>query len=88
VKRNRILNLITIAAMVMPNIAFAQGHAKARPTPAAQGNAEAIKAAELKEFLYFVASDEMEGRNTPSRGLDATAKFIATNLTKWGLKAG
>jgi hypothetical protein len=86
VKRNRILNLIAIAAIVMPNAAFAQAHAKARPAPAAQGNAEAIKAAELKDFLYFVASDEMEGRNTPSRGLDNTAKFIATNLTKWGLK--
>lgn len=26
------------------------------------------------------------GRNTPSRGLDLTAKFIATNLSTWGLK--
>jgi hypothetical protein len=88
VKRNRILNLIAIAAMVMPNITFAQGHAKAKPAPEAQGNAQAIRAAELKDFLYFVASDEMEGRNTPSRGLDTTAKFIATNLSMWGLKPG
>jgi Zn-dependent M28 family amino/carboxypeptidase len=72
--------------MVVPNTALAQGHAKAKPAPAAQGNAEAIRAAELKDFLYFVASDEMEGRNTPSRGLDTTAKFIATNLSIWGLK--
>jgi Zn-dependent M28 family amino/carboxypeptidase len=87
VKRNRILNLIAIAAMVMPQVALAQGHAKARSAPAAaQGNAQAIKAAELKDFLYYVASDEMEGRNTPSRGLDTTARFIATNLSSWGLK--
>src|SRR5262249_50648219 len=36
---------------------------------------------------HFVASDEMEGRDTPSRGLDATAKFIAMNMSRWGLKA-
>ncbi len=28
----------------------------------------------------------MEGRDTPSRGLDITAKFIATNLSRWGFK--
>jgi hypothetical protein len=48
--------------------------------------AEGITAAQLKDYLYFVASDEMEGRNTPSRGLDTTAKFIAMNLSRWGFK--
>jgi hypothetical protein len=28
----------------------------------------------------------MEGRNTPSRGLDTTAKFIAVMLERWGVK--
>jgi len=28
----------------------------------------------------------MEGRDTPSRGLDLTAKFIALNLKRWGFK--
>jgi hypothetical protein len=28
----------------------------------------------------------MEGRDTPSRGLDTTAKFIAMNLERWGFK--
>ena len=28
----------------------------------------------------------MEGRDTPSRGLDTVAKFIALNLTRWGFK--
>src|SRR5215211_2409127 len=50
--------------------------------------ADQITAAQLKDYLYFVASDEMEGRDTPSRGLDTTAKFIATNLSRWGLKPG
>lgn len=48
--------------------------------------ADQITAAQLKDYLYFIASDEMEGRDTPSRGLDTTAKFIALNLSRWGLK--
>ena len=59
----------------------------AAPAPApARGNVEGITAAQLKDYLSFIASDEMEGRDTPSRGLDLTAKFIALNLSRWGLK--
>lgn len=51
-----------------------------------ESNAEQITAAQLRDYLTFVASDEMEGRNTPSRGLDTTARFIATLLARWGAK--
>lgn len=57
-------------------------------TAAGRRAAEAITAGQLKDYLTFVASDEMEGRDTPSRGLDITAKFIALNLSRWGLKPG
>jgi peptidase M28-like protein len=52
------------------------------------GNVEAITAAQLKEWLYVVASDDMEGRDTPSRGLDQAAKFIADHLSQWKVKPG
>src|SRR5437016_215535 len=45
-----------------------------------------ISAAQLRTYLSFIASDEMEGRDTPSRGLDTVAKFIGLNLTRWGFK--
>lgn len=48
-------------------------------------SAEHITTTQLKDYLSFVASDEMEGRDTPSRGLDTTAKFIATLLARWGV---
>lgn len=48
--------------------------------------AEGVTAAQLSDYLYFVASDEMEGRDTPSRGLDTVAKFMAMNLKRWGFK--
>ena len=47
---------------------------------------DTIAASQLKGYLSFIASDEMEGRDTPSRGLDTTAKFIAMNLERWGFK--
>jgi hypothetical protein len=52
----------------------------------AAGAAEHITAEQLKDYLEFMASDELEGRDTPSRGLDIAAKFIALHLSRWGLK--
>lgn len=51
-------------------------------------NAKTITAAQLRDYLTFVAADEMEGRDTPSRGLNTTAKFLATHLSRWGLRPG
>jgi len=53
---------------------------------ATQRGTEVIAAAQLRDYLSFIASDEMEGRDTPSRGLDTTAKFLAMNLSRWGFK--
>lgn len=50
------------------------------------GNADAITANQLRDYLSFIASDELEGRNTPSRGLNTAAKFLATDLSRWGFK--
>lgn len=41
---------------------------------------------QLRAYLAFISADELKGRGTPSSGLDLTAKFIATNLSTWGLK--
>jgi hypothetical protein len=60
--------------------------AGASVSSASRQTADQITAAELRDFLTFIASDEMEGRDTPSRGLDTAAKFIAFNLSRWGLK--
>lgn len=49
-------------------------------------SAELVTAEQLKNYLYYIASDEMEGRDTPSRGLDTIAKFIALNLSRWGFR--
>src|SRR5262245_31240448 len=87
----RLMTILLLASMLV--ISFPSTHAqrtekqkKTAPSVAAQRGTDTITAAQLQDYLTFIASDEMEGRDTPSRGLDTTAKFIATNLGRWGFK--
>jgi len=59
---------------------------KSAASVTAQRAVDTISTNQIKEYLTFIASDEMEGRDTPSRGLDTTAKFLALNLARWGFK--
>src|SRR6185437_15664870 len=59
---------------------------KATASVIEQRGVDTIAADQLRDYLTFIASDEMEGRDTPSRGLDTTARFLAMNLTRWGFK--
>lgn len=63
------------------------GYAQREPraAKAAYGNVEEITAAQMKAYLTFIASDELEGRDTPSRGLNTAAQFIAAQLMRWGV---
>ncbi len=82
--KKNILGFLLLITFVFQSSAFAQTAAKAN-SPARKA-ADVITAETLKDYLYYVASDEMEGRDTPSRGLDLTAKFIALNLKRWNFK--
>jgi hypothetical protein len=50
------------------------------------GNVDAVTARQMREHLTFIASDELEGRDTPSRGLDIAAMYIAKHLADWRIK--
>ena len=82
--RKNLLALLLTVTFILPSAALAQTATKAKSP--AMNAAQTITAEQLKDYLYFVASDEMEGRDTPSRGLDLTAKFMATMLARWGVK--
>src|SRR4051794_16365565 len=56
--------------------------------PVAYGNVDSISEEEMKIYLYFLASDQLEGRNLPSRGFDTAALYVASHLAEWGLKPG
>lgn len=55
-------------------------------TLAGPAGIETITATQMREILTFIAADELEGRDTPSRGLNIAAKFLAFNLSRWGFK--
>jgi Zn-dependent M28 family amino/carboxypeptidase len=82
--------LVFSSTAPLATLAIGQRKAKAQKTAplsvATQRGADTISAAQMKDYLSFIASDEMEGRDTPSRGLDTTAKFLAMNLSRWGFK--
>lgn len=40
---------------------------------------------DLKKHLSYIASDELEGRDTGSKGLQLAAKYIANHFKEWGL---
>ncbi len=83
-RKNLIAGFLGLA-LLLPTAGFAQAPA-IKISADEKKAAEHITAKQLSDYLYFVASDEMEGRDTPSRGLDLTAKFLATNLSRWGFK--
>lgn len=56
---------------------------------AGKGNGrDAITQEDLKEWLSYLASDELEGRNTYTEGLGIAAGYIAERLRSWGVKPG
>ena len=57
-------------------------------TPDMQAAMERISPESLKGHLSFIASDLLEGRNTPSPGLDLAAEYIAAQFRRAGLEPG
>jgi len=80
-RRNVFAFLLTLTLLASSGLAQT-----VRITPAERKLAQAITADQMSSYLHFVASDAMEGRDTPSRGLDVTAEFLKMNLSRWGFK--
>ena len=81
-KKNFFVSILTIA-LLLPSLVLGQ---TVKISSKERKMAEAITAAQISNYLYFVASDAMGGRDTPSQGLDITAEFLKMNLDRWGFK--
>ncbi|HUA58157.1 MAG TPA: M28 family peptidase [Verrucomicrobiae bacterium] len=84
---------LTFAVLsLVPHRAAAQSKSKTvtaaskAAAPPAYGNSDAINEDTLRNYLFFLASDQLEGRNFPSRGYDTAALFVASHLNDWGVK--
>jgi len=55
-------------------------------TPDVRAMFDHVSADSLRGHLSFIASDALEGRNTPSRGLEIAAEYIAAQFRRAGLE--
>lgn len=60
------------------------------PEPVGAGSdaAATITSADIARRIGILAHDSMLGRDTPSRGLELTAKYVADEFRRFGLKPG
>lgn len=85
---------LTAASVIFANLLFAvsvsaqksNGGGANAASAGKFGNVEGITAKQMRDWLTYIASDELEGRDTPSKGLDLAAKYIAEHLAKIGIK--
>ena len=89
----RLLATVLLTSFLVFNVPSALPQRRAnrnqKATPvslATQRGADNITEAQIRDYLSFIASDALEGRDTPSRGLDTAAQFLAMNMSRWGLK--
>jgi Peptidase family M28 len=53
-----------------------------------KAGADVITQSLVRKHVYVIADDSMLGRDTPSRGLEMTAQYVADNFNRVGLKPG
>ena len=73
--------LLPLALLCIPVLAPAQ-------TPGAKAAAASITEADIRQRIEMIAHDSMGGRDTPSRGLDLAAQWVAQEFKRLGLKPG
>jgi hypothetical protein len=83
-KRLRLSRIASIPLLVaLATSSAAQEQTLSPDTTAALNR---ISADSMRGHLSFIASDRLEGRDTPSRGLDIAAEYIAAQFRRAGLE--
>lgn len=85
----RLHTLAFLAVLVLSACATStpQPGADAPPSDDAVGDAS-ITATDVRAHVAFLASDELQGRDTPSPGLERAADYIADAFESYGLEPG
>ena len=77
--KSRLWAALCAAVLALSLSAQAQGKA---------AGAASITPAELKEWLSYIASDQLQGRQVYTEGLGLAASYIAENLEAWKVRPG
>jgi hypothetical protein len=82
------ISCVLAVAGFASGVCFASGADEPRVAPLTQDEQQAmdgVKQSEVLSTVAFLASDEMAGRNTPSRELDIAAAYVAARFQGAGL---
>jgi hypothetical protein len=74
--------------LLLPALFVFSLYATAQKKNSLQFFAKTISAEDMKRHLYIIAGPEMEGRDTPSPGLEKAADYIETHFKSLGLQPG
>jgi hypothetical protein len=85
--RSKSLRVSAVALAVLAAVATGSWHLLAQaPEPAKGVKYAQINAADLKEWLSYLASDELQGRQVFTEGYGLAAAYVADHLKEWGIK--
>ena len=79
------MRFLAVSALALIPGASLCAQSRAVP-PAVQRGLETITAADVRRRIEIIAHDSMGGRDTPSRGLELTAAYIAAEFARFGLR--
>ena len=82
----RILRLFSAAAILAAFCLFAQKAVQPKSSPDEAKLIGAVSADSMRGDVSFLASDLLEGRDTPSRGLEIAAEYLASQFRALGMK--
>ncbi len=73
---------------ILLGLALLAGPLRAQTATPRDRAAATITAADVARHIGVIADDSMLGRDTPSRGLDLTARYVADQFKRFGLRPG
>jgi Zn-dependent M28 family amino/carboxypeptidase len=78
--------LVASGAVLAFSACAAPSAAPSAAPPAAAATTAPISAEDMRTRIYFLASDGLRGRDTPSPGLEAAAAYLVSEATRLGLE--
>jgi hypothetical protein len=74
--------------LVLAGLVLATGPVAAQTAAPSDRGAASITAGDVARRIGIIADDSMLGRDTPSRGLELTARYVADQFHSFGLRPG
>src|ERR1700756_1123885 len=82
------MRTLALSASLFPFLVWVARPAAGQAPKPLSGAAESITEQDVIRHIKVIADDSMLGRDTPSRGLDLTAQYVADRFKSFGLVPG